>query len=91
MRTNNSAEAYHRRLNSVFQCAHPTLWVFIQKLIDEKVGTHVDVLQICVGQPIKKKNMNERLEIRLMNLLTNPHQDILVQIRIDSIADNISF
>ena len=27
MRTNNSAEAYHRQIGSVFQCAHPTLGI----------------------------------------------------------------
>ena len=31
MRTNNLAEAYHRRINSIFQCAHPTLWLFPPK------------------------------------------------------------
>ena len=88
MRTNNSAEAYHRRINSTFQCAHPTLWVFLKKLIDEENNTHVDILQICAGQPPKKKKLNERFERRLINLLNNPHQDVLVQI--DSIAHNIT-
>ena len=43
MRTNNSAEAYHHRINSIFQCSHPTLWVFLQKLIDEQNTTHADI------------------------------------------------
>ncbi|CAF1633849.1 unnamed protein product, partial [Didymodactylos carnosus] len=51
MRTNNTAEAYHRRIGSVFQCSHPTLWVFLQKLIDEENATHADILQINAGQP----------------------------------------
>ena len=55
MKTNNSAEVYHRRLGSIFQCAHPTLWVCLQKLIDEENAIHVDILQICAGQPPKKK------------------------------------
>ncbi|CAF3298260.1 unnamed protein product [Rotaria socialis] len=88
MRTNNSAEAYNRRIRSVFQCAHPTLWVFLQKLINEETGTHADILHICAGQPPKKEKRNERLEIRLLNLLGNPHRDISVQI--NSIAYNIS-
>jgi hypothetical protein len=59
MRTNNSAEAYHRRIGSVFQCAHPTLWVFLQKLIDGENSTRADVLQIKTGQPPKSKKKNQ--------------------------------
>ncbi|CAF1512237.1 unnamed protein product [Didymodactylos carnosus] len=33
MRTNNSVEAWHHRIGCVFQCAHPTLGSFLQKLI----------------------------------------------------------
>ncbi len=87
MRTNNSAEAYHRRINSTFQCAHPTLWVFIQKLINEENAIHADLVHIKAGQePPNKKN--ERFEKRLIHLITNPHDDILIQI--DSVANNIS-
>ncbi|CAF0834509.1 unnamed protein product [Rotaria sordida] len=88
MRTNNSAEAYHRRTGSVFQCAHPTLWVFLQKLIDEENVTHADILQINAGQPPKMKKKNQRFEKRLLHLISTPHSDILIQI--DSIAHNIS-
>ena len=63
--------------------------IFLQKLIDEEIAAHVDILQICAGQPLKKKKVNEHLEIRLMNLLTNPHQDVLLQI--SSVAHNIPF
>ena len=78
MRTNNSAEAYHRRINSVFQCAHPTLWVFLKKLIDEESAVHADLVQI-----------NERLERHLLNLLTSSQGQILEQL--DSIAHKIIF
>ena len=88
MRTNNSAEAYHRRIGSVFQCAHPTLWVFWGKLIDEENTIHADILQVCAGQPPKKKKLNERFERRLLNRLTTPHPDVLAQI--NGIAHNIS-
>ena len=87
-RTNNSVEAYHRRIGSVFQCAHPTLWIFMQKLINEENVTDVDILQICAGQSPEKKKLNDRFERQLLNLLANPHQDLLVQI--GSIAHNIS-
>jgi len=59
MRTNNSAEGYHRRINSIFQCSHPTLWVFLQKLIDEQNNTHANIIHIKSGQaPNTKKKMN---------------------------------
>ena len=60
MKTNSSVEAYHQRIGSVFQCAHPTLWVFMQKLIDEENAIHVDILQICAGQSSRKKKLNDR-------------------------------
>ncbi|CAF1478786.1 unnamed protein product [Rotaria sordida] len=87
IRTNNSAEAYHRRIGSVFQCAHPTLWVFLQKLLDEEHAVHANILQIKAGQP-QKQNKNIRFEQRLLNVISNPHADILAQI--NAIAYNIS-
>lgn len=87
MRTNNGAEAYHRRVNSIFQCAHPSLWVFLQKLIDEENVIHANLVQINAGEPPRKKKINERLERRLINLLTASHDDIFVQL--NSIAHNI--
>ncbi|CAF4235098.1 unnamed protein product [Rotaria sordida] len=88
IRTNNSAEAYHRRIGSIFQCAHPTLWVFLQKLIDEETAIHADIVQIKSGQPPKGNKKNQRFEKRLLHLLSHPHHDILTQI--ESIAHNIS-
>ena len=88
MRTNNAAEAYHRRINSVFQCAHPTLWVFLEKLAMEEKNVHDDLIHINAGQPPKKKKVNERLETRLLNLVNTPHNQILGQL--DAIAHNIS-
>lgn len=87
MRTNNSAEAYHRRINSIFQCAHPTLWLFLQKLIDEESVVHADLVQINAGEPPKKKKVNERLERRLIILLNSSHEQLSTQL--DSIAHNI--
>lgn len=46
IRTNYSTGACHRRINSIFQCAHPSLWIFFQKLIDEENVIHVDLVQI---------------------------------------------
>ena len=39
MRTNNSAEVYHRRIGSAYQCAYPILWIFLEKLINNEGNT----------------------------------------------------
>ncbi|CAF4876136.1 unnamed protein product [Rotaria socialis] len=88
MRTSNSDEAYNRRISSVFRCAHPTLWLFLQKLIGEENAIHADILHINAGQPPTKKKVNQRFENRVINLITTPHRNVLAQI--DSIAHNIS-
>ena len=63
MRTNNSVEAYHRHIGSVFQCAHPTLWIFLEKLINEEGNTHADILQVY------KKLVNLRKTRKKINIL----------------------
>ncbi|CAF1609335.1 unnamed protein product, partial [Adineta ricciae] len=75
MRTNNSAEAYHRRIDAVFDCTHPTLWIFFEKLIRVEKNIRADIPQVCAGQQSKKRKLNERLERRSLNLLSNHHQD----------------
>ena len=55
IRTNNVAEGSHRRIGSVMQCAHPTLRIFLQKLIDEENAIHVNILQIKVKKKQKSK------------------------------------
>ena len=35
-RTNNNVEAKHRKLNCAFQAAHPTLWLFLDKVTKEE-------------------------------------------------------
>ncbi|CAF2121455.1 unnamed protein product [Rotaria magnacalcarata] len=62
MRTNNSAEAYHHRINSIFQCSHSTLWVFLQKLIDGQNATHAVIVHIRSEQVPKSKKKNESFE-----------------------------
>ncbi|CAF0833077.1 unnamed protein product [Rotaria sordida] len=39
-RTNNHVEGWHQKLNCTFQCSHPTLWTFLDKLIKEKKNIH---------------------------------------------------
>ena len=87
MGTNNAAEAHHRRIGSVFQRAHPTLWIFLQKLIDKEHLTDATILQIKAGQP-QKKNKNQRFEERLLNLVSNQNPNILDHI--NTLVYNIS-
>ncbi|CAF2132253.1 unnamed protein product, partial [Rotaria magnacalcarata] len=42
MRTNNSAEAWHRRLSSIMQCQHSTLWSFINNLKTKNIISTVN-------------------------------------------------
>ncbi|CAF0959112.1 unnamed protein product [Didymodactylos carnosus] len=88
-RTNNSVEAWHRHIGCIFQCAHPTLWSFLQKLIHEEHATHaVHIVHINSGEtPKHKSKTNERFERRLLNLLLHPHDDIVMQL--NNIAHNI--
>ncbi|CAF1571498.1 unnamed protein product [Didymodactylos carnosus] len=88
-RTNNVVEAYHRRISSVFQSSHPTLWSFLEKLIEEENATHIDILHINADQaPKLNSKRNERFEKRLLNIISNRHADGLKQL--DSRTDIIS-
>ncbi|CAF1331691.1 unnamed protein product [Rotaria sordida] len=79
-RTNNHVEAWHRKLNCAFQCKHPTLWTFLDKLIKEENNIHSDIINAMSGsQPSKRKN--ESLNTRLYNLVQNPHTDIKDQLK----------
>ena len=69
------------------QCSHPTLWIFLQKLIDEENSIHASILQIKAGQ-LQRKNKSQRLEERLLNVISNPHSDIMAQF--GAAAHNIS-
>ncbi|CAF4569599.1 unnamed protein product [Rotaria socialis] len=58
MRTNNSADGWDRRISTrcVFQCSHPTLWKFIDKLILEKDSQiHTKIARVNAGEPTTKK------------------------------------
>ncbi|CAF4063073.1 unnamed protein product [Rotaria sp. Silwood1] len=79
-RTNNHVEAWHQKLNSAFQCKHPTLWTFLDKLIKEENNMHSDIINAMSGsQPRKRKN--ESLNTRLYNLVQNPHTDVEDQLK----------
>jgi hypothetical protein len=46
----NNIEGWHRKLNSAFQCSHPTLWKFLDKLIKEENNIHSDIIHVMSGR-----------------------------------------
>lgn len=69
-RTNNHSEAAHRRLQSVLQMDHPSLWRFIRSL--RKVQKERDLLyeQMVAGHepPVKRRKYREA-DSRILNLV----------------------
>ena len=71
-RTNNHVDAWHRKLNCAFQAAHPTLWLFLDKLIKEENILYSDIINaMSCSQPPKQKN--KLLNQKLQNLIEQPH------------------
>jgi hypothetical protein len=78
-RTNNNVEGWHRKLNCAFQCSHPTLWNFLDKLIKEENNVHSDIINAMTGRqpPVGKY---ESFNTRLKQLVENPHSNIYEQL-----------
>ena len=72
MRTNNSAESWHRRLSSIIQYQHPTLWTFINSLKNEEHFIHCQLVKLNAGEKIEpnKKYLNHSK--RLRHLIIHP-------------------
>ncbi|CAF3051823.1 unnamed protein product [Rotaria socialis] len=72
----------------VFQCSHSTLWKFIDKLIlEEDSQIHTKIARVNAEEPTTKKKKYEYLDKRLLNLVLNPHQNVIDQI--SGLAHNI--
>ncbi|CAM4775069.1 unnamed protein product [Rotaria magnacalcarata] len=78
-RTNNNIEGWHRKLNSAFQCSHPTLWSFLDKLMKEENNIHLYILNATTGRqpPVGKY---ESFNKRVRQLVDNPHPNIYDQL-----------
>ncbi len=81
MRTNNQAEAWHRRLNSVVQCEHPSLWMFLESLQKEENYIRCQIVKINAGQTSPQCKQYLDYNKRLKNLLLSPHPTLLEQIK----------
>ncbi|CAF3233914.1 unnamed protein product [Rotaria socialis] len=87
MRTNNSAEAWHRRLSSVTQCQHPTLWLFINNLKTEEHYIYCQLIKLNAGEKIQPNKKYLKYSVRLRNLIQHPLPSILQQL--DGLAHNL--
>ena len=85
MRTNNSVEAWHRRLSSITQCEHPYLWKFIECLQNEEHFIHCQLIKIHSGEKVEPNKKYLNYSIRLRNLNINPQPTIL---QLESLARN---
>lgn len=87
MRTNNNAEAWHRRLNSVIDCQHPSLWMFITSIQKEENYIHCQLLKTNAGQSSQPLKKYLDYNTRLKTLLLNPHSTLLRQL--EFVAHNL--
>ncbi|XP_018495081.1 uncharacterized protein LOC108864279 [Galendromus occidentalis] len=73
-RTNNYAEAAHRRLQTEFGVKHPNLWRFIEGL--KRVQHHRDMLYARFesgNRPAAKRRKYEEIDRRVLELVNNFH------------------
>ena len=80
MRTNNQAEAWHRRFNSFIDCEHPSLWNFLQSLQKEENYIHCQLVNINAGQSTIQSRKYLVYNKCLKNLLTSPHSTLVRQL-----------
>jgi hypothetical protein len=80
MRTNNNAEAWHRRFNSVIDCEHPSLWIFIQSIQKEENYIHCQLVKTNTGQSSQSSKKYLDYSKRLKALLVTPHSSLLRQL-----------
>ena len=87
MRTNNAAESWHRRLSSIIQCQHPTLWTFIHSLKNEETFIPCQILKLNVGEKIEPNKKYLNYSKRLRHMILHPLPTLLEQL--DGLAHNL--
>jgi hypothetical protein len=89
MRTNNSLEAYwHRRLSSIVQCQHPSLWKFIESLKNEEHYIHCQLVKLNADEKVEPNQKYLNYNVRLRHLLImHPHPTFLQQL--EALAHNL--
>jgi len=70
-RTNNSAEAAHRSLQSLFECTHPSLWNFINTLHRAQKGRDAEYAYYVAGNnPPPKAKKYRDADARILQIFT---------------------
>ncbi|KAL3072582.1 hypothetical protein niasHS_017556 [Heterodera schachtii] len=59
-RTNNFAEAFHRKLQRQFSCTHPTIWRFIDTIRCEQKAIDADMARCVMGEAAPQKKTKYR-------------------------------
>jgi hypothetical protein len=71
-RTNNVAEASHRRLQGLFSCSHPSLWKFIEILWKEQKARDADYALFVTGhKPPQKLKKYRDADAQILKIFEN--------------------
>ncbi|KAL3115344.1 hypothetical protein niasHT_017746 [Heterodera trifolii] len=69
-RTNNFAEAFHRKLQRQFNCTHPTIWRFIDTIRCEQKAIDADMARCVMGEEApQKKTKYRNADARILRLV----------------------
>ena len=81
-RTTNSVEGWHYGLQALFQCHHPTLWIFIKGLEKDMQMQNATILQGVSGLQPFVPNRYQLVKLRVANAIARYwHSEILVNLR----------
>ena len=69
-RTTNAVEGWHYALQSLFQCSHPTLWTFLDRILKDIALHRLNLMQGIAGgtlPPVKKYSSVKRNMQQIVN------------------------
>lgn len=91
-RTNNKLEGWHRALQTMFDCAHPTIYRFLSGLLKEEVVQRANLQQFLAGdeQPERKiyRDVNKRIRTLIQR---HTAQEISTTEFLRGVSHNISY